>query len=209
MKMEKRKLAIFDFDGTVTSRDSMIEFIRYYRGTFMLILSYVILFPWLAAAKLGIYSKEAAKKKFLAFHFKGETFAQLNKKANLFARQVLPSFLREKALDQMQFHRQHNHEIFVVTASLDFWTEPWFNHVGLRHVCTKAEFVNGVFTGNFLTPNCAGEEKVKRLREVINLDQYEVIYGYGDSPEDKPFLKFAQHKYYRPFRKPVKKFVVD
>jgi phosphatidylglycerophosphatase C len=207
--MEKKKLAIFDFDGTITSRDSMIEFVRYYRGDFALMLSYLILFPWLAMAKLGIYSREKAKKKFLRYHFGGEAHAELLRKSTQFCQRVMPAYTREKALEQLQFHKQHFHDVLIATASLDFWVEPWMKHMGLQYVCTNAEYVDGKFTGNFVTPNCSGEEKLRRIREKYNLDEYETIFGYGDTSEDKPFLKLAHKTHFRPFRRPVHKTVVE
>jgi phosphatidylglycerophosphatase C len=207
--MEKKKLAIFDFDGTITSRDSMIEFVRFYRGRFYLFLSFVLQFPWLAGAKLGLVSRENAKKRFLSYHFKGESREHLHRKAAMFAQRVLPGILREKALDQIQFHRQHGHEVVVATASLDFWVEPWTRRMNLPCLCTQGKFENEKFTGEFLSANCSGEEKLRRIREAYALEGYDMIFGYGDTSEDKPFLRIAHKRHFKPFRKPVQKAVVD
>ena len=35
------------------------------------------------------------------------------------------------------------------------------------------------------------------MRERFDLDRFETVYAYGDTPEDREMLSLAQRKYYR------------
>lgn len=69
---------------------------------------------------------------------------------------------------------------------------------------TKIEVTDGRLTGRFLTPNCYGAEKVRRLQEACprlatERGNYNVV-AYGDSRGDREMLEFADEAYYKPFR---------
>ncbi|MDX1956231.1 MAG: haloacid dehalogenase-like hydrolase, partial [Chitinophagaceae bacterium] len=55
-------------------------------------------------------------------------------------------------------------------------------------------------TGKLEGKNCNGEQKVVRIKEQFNLDEYKEIFAYGDSKGDRPMLQLATHPSYKPFR---------
>ena len=57
-----KTLALFDFDGTLYKKDSLIEFTKFYKGKFPFYLGIIILTPVLIAMKLKVISNEKAKK---------------------------------------------------------------------------------------------------------------------------------------------------
>lgn len=193
----KNKLILFDFDGTLTKGDSMFAFIAFVKGEPALWLSLLLLSPWLVLQKLGLYSAEKAKKKLLAFHFKGDTAHFLEEKGKAFGTRVLPSLFRDMALEKLHFHRSKGHEVWIVTASLDIWVGPWAQQQGLPILATKAEFIDGKYTGGFSTPNCNGPEKVRRIEEVLRKEDFERVYAYGDSKGDREMLAFAHTAFFR------------
>ena len=71
--MPKAKLFAFDFDGTLTTRDTLIEFIRYACGTARFLLGFLLYSPLLVMMKLRLYSNGKAKQKVFAHFFKGMT----------------------------------------------------------------------------------------------------------------------------------------
>ena len=52
--MWNKKLYVFDFDGTLTRRDTLIAFIRFARGTTCLLRCLLQLLPWLLLMKLRL-----------------------------------------------------------------------------------------------------------------------------------------------------------
>jgi phosphatidylglycerophosphatase C len=193
----KNKLILFDFDGTLTKGDTMFAFIAFAKGDAALWVSLVLLSPWLVMQKLGFYPAEKAKKKLLAFHFKGATEQFLEERGKTFATRVLPSMFRDMALEKLHFHRSKGHEVWIVTASLDIWVGPWAQQQGLPILATKAEFIDGKFSGAFSTPNCNGPEKVRRIEEVLRKEDFERVYAYGDSRGDREMLAFAHTAFFR------------
>jgi phosphatidylglycerophosphatase C len=195
----KKKLALFDFDGTLTRKDTMFEFLIFLEGRGSLYWSLLVLSPILILTKLGKYDAEKAKKRLLSRHLKGMTEAVLRQKATRFCANVLPSLFRDEALEKLAFHRSKGHDVWIVTASLDLWVEPWLKFQNLPGLCTKMAFSEGVFQGEFASPNCNGNEKVNRIRAEIVLEDYERIYAYGDSSGDKAMFKLAHRAFYRRF----------
>ena len=197
--MKKKHLALFDLDGTITSKDTMIEFIRYVRGSWKLYLSYFVLSPVLLGYKLKLIANDKAKQMLLHYHFSGEKEAQLRGWGAIFCQEKFLRMQRKAAIGKLRYHQEQGHEVVVISASLDIWIKPWLAAEGLRFLSTEAEWENGRFTGRFSGANCYGAEKVRRLQEILNPDDYEVIYAYGDSSGDKEMLGLADQPFYRKF----------
>jgi phosphatidylglycerophosphatase C len=60
---------------------------------------------------------------------------------------------------------------------------------------TKKNYVYGTLNG----ANCYGIEKVKRIKQHLNLKDYQHIYAYGDTEGDSAMLRLAHEKYYKHF----------
>ena len=192
-------LALFDFDGTVTSKDSLLEFIKFTSGKvgFLLVMGLFspMIFYYVFVKKDG----EIAKMKVLSFLFKGRTKEELSIKGVEFAEKIIPKILLPKALDEIDIFKVKGDRIVVISASLEIWLKPWTDKMGLELLCTKMEFIDGKFTGKFSTPNCNGQEKVNRIKSFLNIDEYKPVYAYGNSSGDKPMLELADKPFYREF----------
>jgi phosphatidylglycerophosphatase C len=197
--MEK-SLALFDFDGTITHKDSFIDFIRYAVGTTRLVLGLFWLSPAIVAYFAKLLRNDQLKTIFLKHFFKMWTCEKFKTTASQYSRDRLPQLLKTSALDRIQWHRDQQHVIYIVSASPEDWLLPWCQSHSLQLISTELEKIDNRITGNMRTPNCHGQEKVKRIQAVLSLDTFESIYAYGDSSGDKPMLALAQHKYYRNFR---------
>jgi phosphoserine phosphatase len=58
----------------------------------------------------------------------------------------------------------------------------------------------GRLTGRFLTKNCYGQEKVRRVTQVLPKRDNYILVAYGDSRGDKELLDYADVRHYKPFR---------
>jgi HAD superfamily phosphoserine phosphatase-like hydrolase len=150
--------------------------------------------------KLGRITKEEGKKRLLRYFLGGKSEKELKQLANAFCVEQMPVLFREDALERLLFHRSKGHLVYIVTASLDLWVAPWLAEQRLPGICTKALWEDGVFNGNFATPNCNGPEKANRIRQELDLGSFEQIFAYGDSSGDLEMLALANKKYYRKFR---------
>lgn len=195
-----QKIAFFDFDGTITTKDTLLEFIRFYKGGFSFYTGFLLNSPFIVAFKLGIISNHSAKQKVLRYFFKGESAEDFTRKSDAFSKNEIPKLLRPKALEEIKQLQDAGFNIVVVSASAENWIAGWASSLNLQLMGTRLEVQNNKITGKFAGNNCHGEEKVCRIREQFDLSQYREIYAYGDSSGDKPMLSLANISFYKPFR---------
>lgn len=192
-----RSLALFDFDGTITKKDTFLLFIRFYWGDFRFYLGMLKNLHILLALKLGLIDGQLAKEKVLEEFFKGEDVVKFNAKALDFNKKILKKYVRKNALTKIKEHQESNDHIIVITASPNNWIENWTNEHALDLISSKLEVIDGNLTGRLVGKNCKGPEKINRLKLFTDLTQYDKIYAYGDSSGDKEMLELADHKFYR------------
>lgn len=192
-----KKIYAFDFDGTLTTRDSFLEFIRYVCGNWAFCKGILRYSPLLVLMKIGLYPNWKAKQKVFAYFFKGMPLKDFAQQGRLFAldRQHL---LRPQGVDMVKQAQAEDAEVLIVSASIDYWVQPFFPEV--KVVGTQVEVEDGCLTGRFLTKNCYGQEKVNRILALYpHRNEYELI-AFGDSAGDKELLAFADEAHYKPFR---------
>lgn len=187
-----RTIVIFDFDGTLTRKDTFIEFIRFCHGSFKLYSGLITLSPYLISYKLGLYPNYKAKQKVFSYFFKGMKYENFYKKGISFSSKI-SSFLKQEQIKKLKEHQEYKHDIYIVSASIKEWILPWCELNGINNViCTEIEINNNhQLTGKFKTRNCYGNEKVKRFIKVEPNRSSYYLYAYGDSKGDKEILEFA------------------
>jgi phosphatidylglycerophosphatase C len=197
---EKGKLALFDFDGTITNRDSLIEFTRFVMGPNRFFRGMIWLAPALALYRAGLVGSQKAKENFLTYFFKDFSVAEFDKLGHDFATGPLPMIVRPAALERIIALKQSGYRVVVVSASAHNWIEPWASAIGVEVIATRLQSVNSKLTGKLEGKNCNKEEKVNRIRELIDLNDYSYVEAYGDTSGDLAMLKLANKSYFRPFR---------
>jgi len=195
-----KEIAFFDFDGTITSRDTMLVFLRHFAGDQRFHSSMLALTPVFAALKLGLISNHRAKEILLTRFIGGLEERSLIEACKGFTANVLPGIIRPAAMACIREHRHRGTEIVVVSAAPHYWVSGWCVSHGISLLATRLEVVDGKLTGRISGKNCHGEEKVRRIREAYTLSAYPVIHAYGDTASDKPMLSLAQQAHYKPFR---------
>ena len=199
-----KKLFCFDFDGTLTTNDTLIEFIRYACGTIGLLAGFLLYSPWLVAMKLHLYPNNKAKQMIFAHYFRNMPLADFDILCRSFA-DASRHLLRPAGLDMLRKALSEGAEVYIVSASIDNWVKPFFvdmaNDGDIMVLGTQIEVLDGKLTGRFLTANCYGQEKVNRIMEQLpgRRENY-VITAFGDSRGDKEMLDYADQGFFKPFR---------
>jgi len=196
-----RKIAFFDFDGTITTKDTLLEIIKFQKGWSAFCLGFLRHAPWLLGYKLNLLPNDQVKQKILAYFFSGIPLEVFQDKCDLFAEEELPRLIRPAALSEIHRLRDLGFEAVVISASAENWIRKWTNSLSLTLIATRLEVKNGLITGRIDGQNCHGEQKVVRIRENWDLGKYDEIYVYGDSSGDKPMLNLATKSFYKPFRR--------
>lgn len=191
-------IAAFDFDGTISTSDSLRDFVRYVVGDRRLALGGIRTAPWLAGMMLGLCDRRSAKAHFLAATLGGMPQRELEDAAQDYATQRLPALIRPEMAARVQEHRRCGHRLVLVSASPALYLTVWAAHEGFDAVlATELEFRDGRFSGRLASPNCWGPEKVRRLRQWCGGHQPPVLYAYGDSRGDLEMLALADHAWHR------------
>lgn len=212
----KKKIYCFDFDGTLTTSDTLLEFIKYAKGRSRFLMVFLMYSPLLVLMKLHLYPNWKAKQRIFAHLFAGMRIEKFDALCRGFAEES-QHLLRPKGITLVHEALVAGAQVFIVSASIDNWVRPFFeirNLKGIQVLGTQIEVVDGKLTGHFKTRNCYGEEKVNRIIQTLTTtqapggdtvpqnsirSQYE-IEAFGDSRGDKEMLAFAYQGHYKPFR---------
>ena len=189
-------IAFFDFDGTLTRKDSFLPFMqfisskqKYYTGLVLAAFFYI-------QSTLHFISGKMLKEKMITFFIGGLRIVDIQEKSVIFAEKLIPGLLTDKALNQLNFHKSKSDKIVIVSASMDVWLEHWCKINDFDLICSIAAIKNGKYTGKLEGENCKGEEKVIRIKDSYDLTTFERIYAFGDSKHDLPMLALGTDSYY-------------
>ncbi len=195
-----KKLALFDFDGTITAKDSLADFIQYVVGKPSYYMGLFILTPILTGYILKFIPNHIAKEKLIAHFFKGWDADRFQKLADRYACEQIDKITRPQAIEKIRWHQEQCHKVVIVSASMEYWVKAWCDKNSIDLISTRLEIKDKKLTGKFATKNCYGIEKSHRVKQAFDLSLYDHIYSYGDSRGDKELLALADESFYRPFR---------
>jgi phosphatidylglycerophosphatase C len=186
-----KELALFDFDKTITTKDSFILFLKYITPAAKW-YRYIFTLPYFAAYFTGVLgagkSKALILKKIAGNIPKGE----LEVKAKSFIVYLhKENIIMPAMIDKIFTHKKKGATIAVVSASPDLWIKPFCEMYDIICICTELNYADNILTGQLNTPNCKGYEKERRIREVFDLSSYALITAYGDGRGDKEMLALA------------------
>lgn len=197
---EKPVIAAFDFDGTITKRDSLVSFLAFTAGKWQTAKKLILASPQMIGFLLHKVSRQHAKEAILKQFFKGIPYHQLLEMGDAFSRSTtLSNLILPAALKRLEWHRSQKHRCILVSASLDVYLKPWSIDHGFDDlICSKLQVdQNGNATGLLDGKNCWGPEKERRLLECIGSKENYVLYVYGDSRGDEELLSKADYPFYR------------
>ncbi|WMJ81285.1 HAD-IB family hydrolase [Clostridium sp. MB40-C1] len=194
------KLAIFDVDYTLTKRETFIELYK-----FMLKKDVKLLFHFPRTLKIAffylfkIYDAGKAKEAFGRF-LNGIHEEDLENIVKEFYEKRLSKILYKDAIDTIKKLKKEGYKIYLISASPEIYLKELYNIKEVDKIIgTKFRCENGVYHSIIEGENCKGEEKVKRLKEVLKNENMEVdfkeSYMFSDSLSDLPLFKLVGKPY--------------
>lgn len=192
-------VAAFDFDGTITYYDSLIPFIFFVFGFWRALLGLMMLLPYFIGFIFGMQTRTDIKEHIVTHFFKNMPLAELQNMGKLYAETTLNKKIRPSAIDRIKWHKEQNHRLVLVSASLDIYLKPWAEYIGFQDYLTSSLLVDDQqrVTGKLNGFNCRGPEKINRLQELLGERKKYILYAYGDSDGDKEMLESADFPFYR------------
>ena len=175
------KTNLYDFDKTIYNGDSTLDFYFFCLRRKVVIIKYLpIFFIYFILFKLNKKTKEDMKEKFYLFL---TCFDNINV--------LVEDFWKYNERKIKEFYRvKSNKNDIVISASPEFLLRPICNKLSINNlIASKVDSK----TGRYIGKNCAGEEKVNRLKKEFNNIVIEEVYS--DSYDDTPILKLGKKSY--------------
>ncbi len=188
---DTRPLAAFDFDGTLTVRDSFKAYLRWRSSPFKLATALIRLSPALGAF---VIHRDRGRLKASAIRVLLGPMRRvdLQAQAEAFADATFDDLLRPDARAAWARHRAEGLKLVIVTASPEDIVAPFARRLGADALIgTRLTFDGeGRLTGALDGANCRGAEKVRRLREAFGPGATLAV-AYGDTDGDREMLAAA------------------
>jgi phosphatidylglycerophosphatase C len=192
----KKALVLFDFDGTLSKKDTYIQFLFFFLGTFRALTGLVILSPYILLFYLRLISSHGLKLKMTDYFFKNQEENKLISSGKEFVEYLhLTDNLRDGLMTELKNYKAKGHEVCIVSASLDIWLKPFAERYGINYLCTEVKYVNGRY-GGFSGLNCNRREKAVRIKNEYRLEDFAEIIAYGNSSGDKYMFDLATRTVY-------------
>lgn len=202
----KEKLAIFDVDYTLTKRETLVEFYLFMMKKNPKLLKYL---PKSLFSSMfyffNIHDASTVKKIFIRF-IDGIEENEMKKIVEEFYKKRLSKILYKDAIDMIKKMKMQGYKIYLISASAEFYLNELYNIKEVDKVIgTRFTTENGLHRNKITGENCKGEEKVKRLEEVLKEEKIEVdfeeSYMFSDSLSDLPLFNIVGHPYLINFKK--------
>lgn len=125
--------------------------------------------------------------------FKGWTREEVDDLCYWVVDEVLWKKKRSQVISEVGQHAE-NGELIILASGL---YEPMVNRFGeylefpvIAKIGTQLEFIDGIFTGRFLTYVCNGKEKTRRVLEIVG--NGEILSVFSDSTSDLPLFELTK-----------------
>jgi phosphatidylglycerophosphatase C len=207
-----RRVAAFDFDGTLSRRDTLVPFLALAGGRTRFAQACARLGLLGARRKVPTRDRDRVKEELIRLLFAGRSEDELRHLGEQYSRDLLADQLRPEVLQRLEQHLESQHEAVFVSASLVYYLEPLAERLGVHHViAVEPAVVDGRLTGELAHPNVRAEQKAVRLREWLasgdgpggGAANGTEIWAYGNSSGDHALLEMANHRFWLGSRRRV------
>lgn len=204
---DKTTLAIFDLDYTLTKRGTWGRFCWQ-----IIKLRPWLYVPFLVAAlrtqmryKKGKLPRIRVKEAMIRWSMVGKSKAEMIAHAQRFAELEVPELLRPGGLRQLREHQAAGDEIIIISAAADIIVDAICEKLDVEHFLASEMGwdMQDKLKIAFASPNCFGEEKVRRYQEFLAKHpeiaaKVNHTVMYSDSHADIPLMSqcdeaFAVH----------------
>ena len=203
----EHEIVVFDFDGTITTRDTFALFLRYYAGSPVWLMNITRLLPTFISYKLGRIDRHAVKKAVIRRFFTGKSAADVDDRAAQFAKDVIPGLIRPAAQQRLNALLTDPNcgpeSLYICSASIGPYLRAWASSCGIqqKHVmATELAINNERITGELEGYNVWGKNKVRRIFDQFAPHSVRIMEAYGDTRGDREMLHAAKASFFQPFR---------
>ena len=190
-----KEVVLFDFDGTLTSRDTSRYLIIALLRTRMWLLPKILQPLWRLVLGGPEEAIQSAKDRSIGRLLCGISSAQLETALSLYSRAVRP-LLRPLLMDKIRAKSSVGQHVLIVTASAEIAVTKALSANAVTVLGTRFEMVDGRFTGALDGVGCYGPHKVERIRAWGDLqtEKWTFVEAWSDSLSDLPMMMLADRR---------------
>lgn len=187
-------IAIFDLDGTLTARDTLLPYLWGYFISNPSRWHRLILAAWaLTKFVAGRLDRDQCKEELLRHCLSGARRDEVERYTARFASRVLSVGLNRIAVDVLDEHRAEGAHLILMSASPDLYVPAIAAGLGFHEcICTELRWRGDRLVGTFATPNRRAEEKSSLVR-ALRARMSGTIAAYANSSSDLSHLRLADH----------------
>lgn len=196
--MDKKRIAFFDFCDTFIDHQTRFPFINYvynqehtFAGSIVFQLRNILKRLHLLPPQLGV--------RLQVRMLKGVEETHLQRYATDYA-QTLHNSINTEVLEAIKNHCADGDDVYIVSAGYTVYIASFVEqlHLPIKVIGSDFEVRDGKLTGRMKGKNCYGKHKVTKIREAIDLRQFDLSVSstYSDCMSDKPLFELTQNRYF-------------
>jgi len=180
------RLAVFDLDGTITSRDTLGPFLAGYLARHPSRAWHLWRLPFsLLRYLVGLSDRGRLKSSLIRQVIGPAPRRQIDAWAGHFCESHLPRLLNPGALDAIERHRAAGDRLVLLSASVDLYVPHIAGRLGFDEaVCTGLSWQGDRLEGRLTTENRRGPEKTRCIQELRERYPGTRLAAYGNAASD-------------------------
>jgi phosphatidylglycerophosphatase C len=186
-------LAVFDLDGTITRRDTLLPYVMGFPMSPLRKLSGMFVFLGsLLMFLIGRRDHGQLKSAFIRSTLGGESRARIDSWTGQFVPAVLERGVFADALATIAKHRRDGARLVLMSASTDLYVPAIARALGFDEViCTGVIWNGDCLDGHLSTPNRRGAEKARCFETLLGTHPGLNTAAYGNAGSDLDHLRLA------------------
>jgi phosphatidylglycerophosphatase C len=187
------QLAVFDLDGTITRRDTLLPYVMGFPTSALRKLLGLLVFlgPLLLFA-IGKRDHGQLKSAFIRSILGGETRSRIEAWTAQFVPALLKRGLFAAALSEIARHKQNGARLVLMSASTDLYVPAIATALDFDEViCTGVRWNGDRLDGHLSTPNRRGTEKTRCFEALRTTYPDLKTAAYGNAASDLDHLRLA------------------
>jgi HAD superfamily hydrolase (TIGR01490 family) len=188
-------IAFFDMDYTTLDTSSSLLYVKYLRQQRRIGRRVLLRIAWWTLLyKVSAIDVNSAVPKMLSYA-EHQNASRLMAESHVWFDLMLKDHIAPRAVAKIDFHRQQNHRVVLISASTQFAVQPVAEYLHLDFLCTRLIDRNDELTGAVVDPPCYGAGKVVWARRYADEQGADLrdAYLYTDSHSDQPLLDAVGH----------------
>lgn len=188
---------LYDFDGTITTKDTtillLVELVKLRPLRFFRIIWYLIRIKF---SRKSLF-KQKYKNKAIGYLIKDFNDNKLNTALNIFKKKVKLIY-RPPVMESINQAIKNDLKVIIMTASPTFAIRFCLSDLPVLVIGTEFEKKKNIYTGHLEGDNCYGPEKVNRLKKWAKLNNIElnIQSAWSDHFSDFDMLSLSAKRYW-------------